>query len=398
MTDSDKPDGQNAFARLVIDRLREVGVTSPIDYDAEEFQLHIQGDKESILFMNNAYREYCSLPADHRFQAVRRFVRGWLQANRPAPEEYADIRPDILPAVRSRSFFEAARLRMVLGGSEDTHLPYQVLGDDLGLGLVYDMPDSMKPISNHELDNWGVTFYEVLEAARENLRHIPPRILGPQDGPGTYVFTSNDGYDSSRLILLDLIQQFEVQGDFIAMAPGREMLIVTGSEDATGLEAMAALAKKALEQPRTVSGAAVRLAGDEWVPWTPPADHPLYEEFHGLWLQSQGQDYAEQKELLDKLHESRSEDILVASFNVMQHKETGQRMNFCLWVEGPVTWLPRSERIVLKGLGAEQPPVIAAWDKVVEVAGELMKPLDMFPERYCVAEFPTAEQLAAMER
>ena len=36
---------------------------------------------------------------------------------------------------------------------------------DLGLGLVYDMPDSMKPISNKELELWGVTFYEALEAA-----------------------------------------------------------------------------------------------------------------------------------------------------------------------------------------------------------------------------------------
>jgi uncharacterized protein YtpQ (UPF0354 family) len=397
VADSEKHDDQDTFAQFVIDRLREVGVTSPIDYDGEQFQLEIAGESEkaSILFLNNAYREYCSLPAEHRAQAVHRFVRGWLQANKPAPEEYDDISPDILPAVRSRSFFEAARLRMLLGGSDDTFLPYQTLGDDLGLGLVYDMPDSMKPISNRELDSWGVTFYEALEAARDNLRQVAPQIIGPQEGPGTYVFTTNDGYDSSRLILLDLIHQFEVHGDYIAMAPGREMLIVTGSEDQAGLEAMVALANKAFEQPRTVSGAALRLEGDEWTRWMPPGDHPLYENFRGLWLQSQGQDYGEQTELLNKLHESRGEDVFVAAFNVMQHKETGARINFCVWTDGTVSLLPRTEQVVLGGPG--QPTVFAPWEKVVEVAGQLMTPVDdMYPERYRVEEFPSAEQLAAM--
>ena len=162
------------------------------------------------------------------------FSRRWLDAHKPVPEEYADIQPDILPAVRSRSFFESARLRMVIGGDEDTFLQYQTLGDDLGLGLVYDMPDSMKPISNQDIELWGVTFYEALESARENLRQLRPRIIGPKKGKGVYVFTTNDGYDSSRLILLDLIRQFQVKGDYIAMAPGREMLIVAGSEDKPG--------------------------------------------------------------------------------------------------------------------------------------------------------------------
>ena len=288
MADPDNQDRRDAFAQLMITRLREVGVTGEISYDPEEFQVSVAGDKESILFLDNAYQEYCTISSEHRQKALRRFVRGWLQAHKPAPEEYADIRPDILPAVRSRGFFESARLRMILGDSQDTFLPYQTIGEDLGLGLVYDMPDSMKPISNRELDLWGVTFYEALEAARDNLREVRPMIVGPQDGEGTYVFSSNDGYDSSRLILLDLIRQFQVKGDYIAMAPGREMLIVAGSEDAPGLEAMVALAKKAFQQPRTVSGAALRLDGDEWVPWMPAADHRLYEEFQALRMRSSG--------------------------------------------------------------------------------------------------------------
>ena len=39
---------------------------------------------------------------------------------------------------------------------------------------------------------------------------------------------------------------------------------------------------------------------------------------------------------------------------------------------------------------------MAPWEKVVEAAGDLMTPMDMYPERYRVEEFPSAEQLEAM--
>ena len=126
----------------------------------------------------------------------------------------------------------------------------------------------------------------------------------------------------------------------------------------------------------------------------PPAEHPLYDEFRGLWMHSQGQDYAEQKDLLDKLHEMRGEDIFVASFSVAQHKETGQRLNYCVWTAGITSLLPRTEHIVLGG--QDQPTVVAPWEKVIELVGDQMTPQDMYPERYRVEIFPTAEQLAAL--
>ena len=319
---------KDEFAQLVMARLRETGMTGEISYDPEEFEVSVEGKITSVLFLGNAYREYCSCSNKHRPNSLQRFVRGWLDAHKPVPDEYADIQPDILPAVRSRSFFESARLRMLIGGDDDTFLQYQTIGDDLGVGLVYDMPDSMRPISNHDIEAWSVTFYNALESARDNLRQLQPRIIGPQEGEGVYVFTTNDSYDSSRLIILDLIRQFQVKGDYVAMAPGREMLIVAGSEDPLGLKAMVELTKKAFEQPRMVSGVALRLVRDEWVSWMPEAAHPLYDDFRGLRIQSYGHDYAEQKELLDELHEKTGEDVFVASYSVMQHKDTGHRTSY----------------------------------------------------------------------
>ena len=101
---------------------------------------------------------------------------------------------------------------------------------------------------------------------------------------------TGDSYDSSRLLLTDVIRQFRLKGDPIAIIPNRENLIVVGSEDVDGLAGMVKMVDKALKEPRPISGIALRLDGDEWTPWLPPLSHPHYKEFQQFHLQSLGQD------------------------------------------------------------------------------------------------------------
>ena len=112
------------------------------------------------------------------------------------------------------------------------------------------------------------------------------------------------------------------------MVPNPDTLIVTGSDDMDGLKGMLGLATNALKQPRPISGIAVRLDGDDWVPWLPDPSHALFNEFRGFQLQSLGRDYAGQKEMLDG---TTGEDTFVASFFIAQHPETGHFMTYCVW-------------------------------------------------------------------
>jgi hypothetical protein len=175
------------------------------------------------------------------------------------------------------------------------------------------------------------------------------------------------------------------------MVPNPDTLIVTGSEDMDGLKGMLGLATNALEQPRPISGIAVRLDGDDWVPWLPDPSHPLFNEFRGLQLQSLGKNYAEQKETLD---ETTDKDTFVASFSIVQKPETGHFMTYCVWPKDVLALLPRTDIIAFMQEG--KTPVVADWDRVVEVVGHLMEPLDIYPQRFRVSDFPTDEQFTAM--
>ena len=84
----------------------------------------------------------------------------------------------------------------------------------------------------------------------------------------------------------------------------------------------------------------------------------------------------------------------VASFSIVQHPETGHFMTYCVWPRGVLSLLPQTDTIAFMQDG--KAPLMVPWDRTVEVVGDLMTPLDIYPQRFQVSEFPTEEQLAAM--
>jgi len=74
------------------------------------------------------------------------------------------------------------------------------LGEHFGVALVYDLPGAMRPVPQSNLDAWGITFYEALEIAKENLREIPATFIGPTHSDGVYLSETEDSYDASRLL------------------------------------------------------------------------------------------------------------------------------------------------------------------------------------------------------
>jgi hypothetical protein len=343
--------------------------------------------------LGNAYKEYCAAEGEHRERVLRHWVRNWFSVLRDMPEDFEDVKPDLLPIVRSRAHFELNQLRSMVESGTLLSWPYVPLGEHFGVALVYDLPDAMRSIPQANLDAWGLTLYEVLEVARENLATLPAKFIGPQSGEGVYLSATGDNYDASRILAPELIGQFQLKGDPVAMIANRDNLIVAGADDATGLEAMLNLTAEALQQLRPISSVALRFDGEEWTPWLPDAAHPLYKQFRKFFFDTVGRDYAEQKELLDRLHAKTGESDFVATFNVVQDPR-GRLLSYAVWTERVVSQLPQTDMVVFGRLEGE--PAMVPWSAAMEEVGHLLEPLDIYPPRYRVREFPSADQLAAM--
>lgn len=387
------PPTNDDFAKLMMDRIRQAGEKGEIIYDPKEFRLRGTGERYVAIMLGNALQEYCSASDDHREKVLKNWVRNWFCFLRDMPDDFEDVKPDLLPVIRSRSHFELNELRGEVESGTPLSWPFQIFGEHFGIGIVYDLPESMRSIPQANFDAWGVTFYEALEVARENLFQLPMQFIGPSSGEGVYLSAAGDSYDGSRLIFTDLIRKFEVKGDPIAMNPNRDNLIVTGSDDLDGLKAMLEMASDALKQPRPISGIALRLYGDEWQPWMPDVSHPLYKEFQQLQLHSFAQDSNEQKDLLDKRDAKTGDDVFVATFSIVQAPD-GKMFSYAVWAKGVDALLPKTDSIVF--IEEKAMPVMVDWDKAILEFGDLMEPQDIYPPRWRVREYPGRERLAAV--
>ena len=176
-------------------------------------------------------------------------------------------------------------------------------------------------------------------------------------------------------------------------------LLLTGSEDAPGLAWMASAAHQAwAERGHHLPGVALRLAGEEWVPYLPCSGHPSREEFRLLQLESASRGYAEQAEVLP-LHEKVGRRFFIATHSVMPDRDTGEARSYCVWPYGVPTALPLTDQVCfVRDLGEGEFEILgmASWEQVEQEFGTLMERLDVYPERYLVQEFPPEDRLAAI--
>lgn len=384
------PPSKKQFAKALIGGLRRTGDTGEIIYDAENFRL-LRTDREHVTNLSNIYQEHCSLPRTERRSHLLRLVQSLLIDHDSIPDDFSEARSHLRPKIWLRSMFANMELEAKLKGSKGLDFPLYPIGEHLYSSLVYDMPTSMASISNETLETWGVTYYEAMECARQNLEEST--MAWAQIGDNFHSAVSGDNYDSSRVLLLDRIRTFDVIGDPIAMVAQRDAMYVTGSEDEAGLGIMLALTEKTLaEESRPLSPVPMQLVDGEWVDWMPNRDHPLYAKFALLETNFLGGLYSEQKELLDAVNEQTMEDdAFVASFSGLQN-EAGEVRSYCVWGAGVHALLPKTQYIMLPteaGLAAS-----GEWNLVRKHVGDLMQPVEgLYPTRYRVREFPSQQQL-----
>ena len=292
------------------------------------------------------------------------------------------------------------RLKAQVEGIASYEWPHRIVAEHLAVGLVYDLPEAIMQVQQRHLSAWGLSLDEAFDVACENLLDISQH-QWESPSPGVWVSPWRDNHDASRLILSDLLRALPVQGDCVAMVPNRDTLLITGSEDEPGLAHMANLAGKALDHARAITGLAFLLDDETWRSWLPDTEHPLHDRLHLLQLRSIGHDYAEQKRLLDALHEKSKLDLWVASYSAAKNNDTGKLHSYCVWSQGVDTLMPKTEQVyffVPKGHKGGDLVARPSWDRVQQVVAHLMERQEIYPVRYRVKAFPTADELALLQR
>jgi hypothetical protein len=393
------PPSLKRFAARLMQALRDAGETSQLQYDAAEHRILLLRDRAepAVVNLDNMYQTYVQQPRAERATYLRSLVRGVLTHQKELPDEFDAARHDLRPKLWARAGLEQERLRS-LAGKPNRSLANplcETIGEHLLLFVAYDWPEATQSLSAEHLEGWDVTFYQAMEVARQDLEEATQGYAQIGEGKHLYAFVSGDSYDAARLTLIDRIRDLDVVGKHVAMVPNRDSLVITGSEDPVGLQMMADVAGKALEENYVLSGIALILDEGAWVDWMPPADHPLHRRFRDLELMWIGPLYEEQKKLLDAVHERQGIDIHVGSFSAVQ-KKTGEQVSYCIWGRGADSLLPVTQKVAFMQEGHKGPIALGDWARVLEIAGDLMELTEHYPRRYRVREFPNATALEAI--
>ena len=395
------PPGRDRFAKMFIDQVRRAGAAGDVQYDPSTFKLVYSDGKgaQHTAFLNNAYQEYVAAPRFARKKVLERFAALHPLAEEGAEMTWAQARAVLLPRVRDRFYHETLKLVFRRENMGDTDkFVHRPINDHLTVELVLDMPDSIQTVTARTLEEWGVSFDEAMEVARDNLWKRSNENF-EQLAPGLYRSAWQDNHDASRLYLHDLVWQLKVKGSHVAMVPNRDLLFVCGDGDGEAMSVMATLADGILQENRPMTGVAFRLEGKEWAPFMPPEDGPAYPAMKQAAVRSRAMEYGEQTNLLESVHEKTGEDVFVASHKVMQ-REDGSLFSFTSWVEGCTDALMPEADFVSFGRvvgGKADSYGIAPWERVKRALGGLMEPTDLYPPRYRVKGFPTKEQLAELQ-
>ena len=349
------------------------------------------------LHLGNLLHDLQRCPRAGRPALLRRFLDGLLSPDNAIPADYADARARLMPVVRRRSDIGI----VALSTSSATDDPAgrfrpatRPLVGELVVALVCDQPTSMAYVNEHDLPNWQVSFDQALEDALDNLRGLPEHGGWQQLGHGVWSGEWGDAYDSSRLLLPDLIHRVGVRDPVVAV-PFRNALMLTEAGNEAGIALMARVIDAHLEDTqRWLSFELLRLEDRQWHVHAPLV---AVDAWHLLRLRNDAGAADSQKELLDALHARQGIDVWVAPCQLLQRNDLGT-LSYSVWSESVDTLLPRTEFIVFRptgGAGAEL--LLVPWDDAAGVVGALMAPTDLVPARHRVRGFPDAAQLARLK-
>jgi hypothetical protein len=387
------------LAGKVVPALHARGATQiEVRLDRAEIATTYRGESMQI-YLGNLFDDYRRSPRSKRQGVIDRFIDGMLQAETAIPARYADARSRLMPVVRSTADLGIADLSLSKMRKADASLSVATtarrpLVGDLVIALVCDLPTSMAYVLDEQLAKWDVSFEQALDDALDNLRGLPEHGGWKQLAPGLWSGEWGDSYESSRLLLPDLIHRVGVSQP-VVFAPFRNALLLASAADQAAIAAMARSAELGLQQnSRWLSFRPLRLEDRDWVPYTPP--EPVAETLRVLQLRNTSGSYASQKQLLDALHDDAGIDVFVATYQLMQ-RGNEPPSSYSVWGDGVDTLLPVPELIAFAYKeGDATRHVLVAWAHAEPIVRDLLEVTEHQPTLLRVRGFPDAATLGRL--
>ena len=375
------------------------------DFDKAAWTFRVQvGKHECTVATKHLHHAVAMNDRSERARLIARFVDGVLTP--PMEWKHVDeIAARLMPLVRSR--VEIARGLLSDGSlanlDKSQGSAWRPFVGDLVMMLGIDRPDSIQIVSNWELQQTGTAFEAAWQIAAENFAaQLSPLTFEQLNADGNAFFTgSAEDYQSSILTASpeEFLGGLSFAGDPVILIPARNQLFVTGSQEPSGLVALARIAATgAGDLPHPCSFQLLTHNGHRWVEFEPDPDTEagfIYARSRRLNAKS---DYDEQAALLEKIYQAASWDVHIAEYMVFERDNHVESV--ATWVNGVTDGLlPVADSLAFVTTAREASEddelVVVPWNEAFAAFGSILQEVpNLYPPRYRYTTFPTEEQLA----
>ena len=199
----------------------------------KELEIKI-GDSFSS-FLGNAYDFYQANPGAKK-QIINDVLSTGLEAIDRVDQQVK--RDRIVPVIKDRGWLEESRLAMAQRGNDDFPVPvHEGYNPELIICYAEDSDRGIRYLQDDDLKEAGIAREGLRELAIANLKRLLPDISA-QGVEGIYMMTADGTYESSLILFDDIWTdgRWEEKGEIVVAIPSRDLLLITGTGEAEGLE------------------------------------------------------------------------------------------------------------------------------------------------------------------
>lgn len=385
------------FVQAYIHRVSQLPDHCDVEFDEPNASIRYEYQGNTYFVRpQNAYRDYLKDPS-HLDAILDSGITTIFSGKTMQALSLSEAASLLMPMVRDYRYLDITMLIIKTSGQNGAldvaDFPFRALSGELAVTLNLDSPTAIRMVGNEELASWGLSFEAALEIAMKNLRRRTTDSLEKIE-PGLFISRWNDAYDATRVLLADLFLRLPLRGEPVVCLPSRNVLLVTGSEDATALSALTRKAAEILtSENRPLSADVLQFDGNRWIEAAPSVRQApmLVKARHQLLHR----DYAQQTGLLDKLHVAMEKSIFVANYRLGTKKGEEALFNYTQLTEGSSpTLLPKADHLAFWTNAKEM--LVLPWSDAAQVLDTALKKQDMHLARYLVESFPDLSQLSVL--
>ncbi|MDH5328058.1 MAG: hypothetical protein OEZ68_00855 [Gammaproteobacteria bacterium] len=390
---------EKQFAKLATVALRQNNCEFEFRLNEPDFSIEflVNDEWSQHWYLRNAYKQYCASYGKEKKQILHQFAQSVLSmAAQELPESYSEAQSRIYPGIREPEEWEYLRLLSELGGNSLLPSARQAISPCLYKTLIFDYKDSMAIVGKDTLAKWEIDFDEAFAQAQDNLRKVSYQPFESLK-PGLYISQWQDDYDASRIFLPELFHRLELLGDPVITLPTRNTILVTGSKDAQGIEDLAEITRKALdEEPKVITGYALTL-NNFTLEHFPQQQDEISKPLYNLNQYWKSRNYEAQKHILCSYLYQKQADIFTASCLLSTNDETGFYETLSVVTKDVDTLLPRADTLVFFDPLTDE-KIVTNWSTAFRNIPHLFETTDFTPLRYRFRRYPDPTELDLLRK